>query len=151
MKLPQRFMKMLFERLYKSVVNLYKEDPNNCLGELEKDVKNLMVEKEVNVVEEDCFVVMCIQGVNDIEYVFYDTEKREISLTNDIEFCSHFKLTESTLVHEVIVTMFAVGMTGLPCLLRTREDEDKKLLECISMPLEKLALFAKKDVGNLVN
>jgi hypothetical protein len=101
--------------------------------------------------EEDCFVVMYIKGTNEIEYIFYDKDKREIITVDDIDSCSKFNLTESSLVHEVIISMLSVGMVGTACLLRTREDEDKRLLECISMPLEKLALFAKKECTNLVN
>jgi hypothetical protein len=117
-----------------------------------KEYADLEMESEsIECVEEDCFVIMYIKDTNKIEYVFYDKDKREITTVDDIDSCSRFKLTESSLVHEVIMSMISVGMFGTACLLRTREDEDKRLLECISMSLEKLALFAKKESTNLVN
>ena len=117
-----------------------------------KQYADLEMESEgIQYVEVDCFVIMYIKDTNKIEYVFYDKDKREITTVDDIDSCSRFKLTDSSLVHEVIISMLSVGMVGTACLLRTREDENKRLLECISMPLEKLSLFAKKENTNLVN
>lgn len=115
--------------------------------------KSLIKEDDnIEVVEDDCFVIMShTPNTQIIEYVFYDRDKREISVVDDIDSCSHFKLTEYEMVQEVIVSMMSVGMRGLPCLLRTRNEPNRRLLECVSFSLETLIVFSKKESNTLMN
>lgn len=118
-----------------------------------KKYADLEMESEgIEYVEDDCFVIMShTPNTQIIEYVFYDRDKREISVVDDIDSCSHFKLTEYEMVQEVIVSMVSVGMRGLPCLLRTRNEPNRRLLECVSFSLETLIVFSKKESNTLMN
>lgn len=136
--------------LSKFIRNAY-DAVETCVGNLFK--KSLIKEDDdIEVVEDDCFVIMShTPNTQIIEYVFYDRDKREISVVDDIDSCSHFKLTEYEMVQEVIVSMVSVGMRGLPCLLRTKNKPNRRLLECVSFSLETLIVFSKKESNTLMN
>lgn len=136
--------------LSKFIRNAY-DAVETCVGNLFK--KSLIKEDDdIEVVEDDCFVIMShTPNTQIIEYVFYDRDKREISVVDDIDSCSHFKLTEYEMVQEVIVSMMSVGMRGLPCLLRTKSEPNRRLLECVSFSLETLIVFSKKESNTLMN
>lgn len=136
--------------LSKFIRNAY-DAVETCVGNLFK--KSLIKEDDdIEVVEDDCFVIMShTPNTQIIEYVFYDRDKREISVVDDIDSCSHFKLTEYEMVQEVIVSMVSVGMRGLPCLLRTKNEPNRRLLECVSFSLETLIVFSKKESNTLMN
>ena len=107
--------------------------------------------EEIVVEEEDCYVIMYIEGVDTILYVFYNPEKREIVLVEDIDSCSRFALTSAASVGEVLSTMVLAGMVGIPCLVRTTTDDTKRVITCISMSMDKLLLFSRAVKKELMN